>query len=71
MIKTYGIHERTDLTPEDFIKHAESMNAFYAEDLHRINAQFTKHTLDRAVEYGFYLGLDPKCSWLLPLRSTH
>jgi len=69
MIKLYGIHERTDLTTEDFVKHAEQMNAFYAEDANRVNARFTQTTLDRAVEHGFYLGLDPKCSWLLPLRS--
>jgi hypothetical protein len=67
-LKTYGIHERTDLTAQTLVAHAESMNAFYAEDMKRINARFTKTTLDRAMEYGFFLGLDPKCSWLLGLR---
>lgn len=67
-LKTYGIHERTDLTSAALVSHAESMNAFYAEDMKRINARFTKTTLDRAIEYGFFLGLDPKCSWLLGLR---
>jgi hypothetical protein len=67
-LKSYKIHERTDLTTEKLIAHAESMNAFYAEDMKRINARFTKNTLDRAIEYGFFLGLDPKCSWLLGLR---
>jgi hypothetical protein len=69
-ITTYRIHERYDLDAGQLVAHAESMNAFYAEDMNRINAHFTKHTLDRAIEYGFYLGLDPKCSWLLPLRPT-
>jgi len=69
MIKLYGIHELTELTSDEFVKHAEHMNAFYAEDINRINARFTQTTLDRAIEHGFYLGLDPKCSWLLPLRS--
>ena len=67
-LKKYGIHERTDLTVEQLIAHAESMNAFYAEDVQRLNGRFTQSTLDRAVEYGFYLGLDPKCAWLLGLR---
>lgn len=67
-LKKYGIHERTDLTAEQLIAHAESMNAFYAEDIQRISAKCTQSTLDRAVEYGFYLGLDPKCTWLLGLR---
>jgi hypothetical protein len=69
MLKTYGVHERKDLTPDQLVVHAESMNAFYAEDTNRITARFTRTTLDRATEYGFYLGLDPKCSWLLPLRG--
>ena len=67
-LKKYGIHERSDLTTEQVIAHAESMNAFYAEDIQRLNGRFTQSILDRAVEYGFYLGLDPKCTWLLGLR---
>jgi len=68
-LKLFKIHERSDLTDEAVVTHAEAMNAFYAEDMRRINARFTKNTMDRAIEYGFYLGLDPKCSWLLGLRS--
>jgi hypothetical protein len=67
-LKTYGIHERTDLTVEQLIRHAGDMNGFYAEDFSRIGGKFTRTMIDRATEYGFYLGLDPKCSWLLPLR---
>jgi len=66
-IKSYRIHERTDLTDDQIVTHAEKMNAFYAEDTSRIQARCTKHTLDRATEYGFYLGLDPACTWLLGL----
>jgi len=68
-LKTYGIHERTDITVDQLIAHAESMNAFYAEDVQRVNGRFTKSIMDRAMEYGFYLGLDPKCSWLLGMRQ--
>jgi len=67
-LKTYGLHERTDLTIQKLVAYAESMNAFYAEDMNRISARFTKTTMDRAIEYGFFLGLDPKCSWLVGLR---
>lgn len=69
-IKVYGLHERMDLTAEQVVAHAESMNAFYAEDLNRITARFTKATLERATEHGFFLGLDPKCAWLLGLRLS-
>lgn len=68
-LKTYGLHERPDLTADRLIAHAEKMNAFYAEDLSRISGRFTKTMMDRATEYGFYLGMDPKCPWLLPLRQ--
>jgi hypothetical protein len=67
-LKLYKVHERTDLTAEQVVAHAESMNAFYSEDYNRVTARFTKATLDRATEYGFFLGLDPKCSWLQGLR---
>jgi len=68
-LKTYKIHERPELTDEQILAHAEKMNAFYAEDVDRIGARCTKHTMDRATEYGFYLGLDPKCGWLLGLAQ--
>lgn len=68
-LKKYGIHERGDLTVEQLVAHAESMNAFYAEDVNRVSGRFTKMILDRAIEYGFYLGLDPSCTWLIGLRQ--
>ena len=68
-IRLYKIHERTDLTSTDIIHHAESMNTFYAEDpTARLPVTVTRTMMDRAEEYGFFLGLDPKCTWLLPLR---
>jgi len=67
-LKLYRIQERDDLTAEQLVAHAEGMNAFYAEDPNRVTARFTKATLERAIEYGFFLGLDPKCSWLQGLR---
>jgi hypothetical protein len=67
-LKLYGIHERADLTPERIVEHAISMNAFYAEDPNRVTARYTQATLNRAIEHGFYLGLDPRCSWLQALR---
>jgi hypothetical protein len=67
MLRVYKIHERDDLTVEQFIAHADAMNAYYATNIRSINGRFTKATLERAVEYNFYLGLDPKCSWLLAL----
>lgn len=69
-LKLNKIHERTDLTPTQIVAHAEAMNAFYAEDHGRIQGLPTAATVERAVLYGFYLGLDPRCSWLLPLRLT-
>ncbi len=67
MLRVYKIHERDDLTVEQLIAHADAMNAYYATNIRSINGRFTKATLERAVEYNFYLGLDPKCSWLLAL----
>lgn len=68
-LRTYKIHERTDLTPDDIVNHARSVNAFYAEDPSaRIPVTITRTMMDRAEEYKFFLGLDPKCAWLLPLR---
>ncbi len=70
-LRTYKIHERTDLTPADIVAHAESINSFYAEDpTGRIPVTVTRTMMDRAEEYAFFLGLDPKCAWLLPLRAT-
>ena len=68
-VKSYRVHERADLTDEQIVAHAEKMNAFYAEDPGRIQTRCTKNTLDRAIEYGFYLGLDPACTWLLGLMK--
>jgi hypothetical protein len=56
------------LTPDDIVKHAKRINLFYAENLDRLTVRVTQNILDRAAEYGFYLGLDPSCSWLLGLR---
>jgi hypothetical protein len=70
-LRTYGILDRTDLTPEEIVAHAETINAFYMEDPeHRIPVTVTRTMLDRATEYAFFLGLDPKCSWLLALRTV-
>lgn len=53
------------------VAHAETMNAFYAADPSRIpSMKVTKNIMERAMEYGFFLGLDPKCSWLVSLRSA-
>ena len=68
-IKRYGLHERTDLPVQKFVDYAKTMNAFFAEDFSRVNARFSQTTLERATDYGFYLGLDPNCSWLLGLRA--
>lgn len=69
-IRLYKIHERMDLTPADIIHHAESMNTFYAEDpTGHLPLTITRTMMDRAEEYGFFLGLDPKCTWLLGLRA--
>lgn len=69
-LKRYRIHERTDLTPAALIDHAMGMNEFYAADPAGIPGRFTQTSLAKAAELGFYLGLDPTCSWLAPLRKT-
>jgi hypothetical protein len=69
-LKLYRIHERTDITPAAVVAHAEQMNAWLAEDHRRIQGAPTRATLDRATEMGFFLGLDPRCAWLIPLRAT-
>lgn len=69
-LRTYKIHERTDLSPGDIVAHAESINSFYAEDpTGRIPVSVSHTMMDRAEEYCFFLGLDLKCTWLLPLRA--
>lgn len=68
-LKLYGLHERTDLDLKTIVAHAEAMNGFYAEDPARIPGRYTRATFERAVEYGFYLGLDPHCSWLMGLKA--
>lgn len=68
-LNLYGIHEREDLTPADVIAHAHHMNDWYAADHNRVGAKYTQGILDNAVRYRFYLGLDPKCQWLIGLRK--
>jgi hypothetical protein len=69
-LKTYGIHERTDLTLPQIVTHAEKMNGFYAVDPRaRVPARVTENIWNRATEAGFYLGLDPHCTWLAELRN--
>jgi hypothetical protein len=67
-IKLYRIHERTDLTPADIVAHAQKMNEWFAEDHARIPVTVSSSMLERATEYRFFLGLDPRCSWLMELR---
>lgn len=69
-LRLYGIHNRTDITPAQIVEHAQKLNAFYAEDpAGRVPTTVSSTMMDRAEEYGFFLGLDPKSTWLLPLRS--
>jgi hypothetical protein len=64
-IKRHGLHTRSDITPQTVVDHAEAKNAEWAADtIGKIGANCTQNMLDRATEYGFYLGLDPKCAWL-------
>lgn len=69
-LKRYRINERADLTPSGLVDHAMGMNEFYASDPAAIPGRFTQTSLMKAAELGFYLGLDPTCSWLAPLRKT-
>jgi hypothetical protein len=69
-IKRYKIHERLELTPLALVDHAMGMNEFYASDPTAIPGRFTQMSLTKAAELGFYLGLDPTCSWLAALRKT-
>jgi hypothetical protein len=66
-LKKHGIHERSDLTPDMVIAHAETMNAKWATGPEVCSVKITTTIWGRAQEYGFYLGLDPKCSWLAGL----
>jgi hypothetical protein len=69
-LKAYGIHERTDLTVQQIVDHAEKMNGMYAEDPQaRVPARATENIWNRAIEAGFYLGLDPHCGWLAELAT--
>lgn len=64
----YRIHEQDDISPIKVVEHARKMNTLYAENpAAHISVSITASMLDRAVEYNFFLGLDPKCPWLLPL----
>jgi hypothetical protein len=70
-LQLYDIHKRSDLTPADIVAYAEEMNDWIAADpLTRSQARATQTILDRATEYEFFLGLDPRCSWLAGLRSA-
>jgi len=63
-IKLYGLHE-TDLTPAELVTHALKMNEFYMGNTERLpGVKVTKNIMEKAHEYKFYLGLDPRCSWL-------
>lgn len=66
-IKAYGLHTRHDLSPQTVVDHAEAKNAEWCVSPALSNATYTQNMLDRATEYGFFLGLDPKCSWLAGL----
>lgn len=67
-IKSYRLHERHDLTPAAIVEHARKMNGLYAEDPARIPmTPVSVSIMNKAEEFGFYLGLDPKCSWLAGL----
>lgn len=64
----YRIHEQDDISSIKVVEHARKMNSLYAENpTAHISVSITAITLDRAIEYNFFLGLDPKCPWLLPL----
>ena len=67
-LKAYKIHERGDLTPAAVVDHARKMNGIYAEDPARIPVvSVSASIMNKADEYGFYLGLDPRCAWLAGL----
>lgn len=68
-LQLYEVHRRADLTPSDVVEFAEATNDWIATDpMKRIQARVTQTILDRATEYNFFLGLDPRCAWLAGLR---
>lgn len=69
-IKLYGLNERKDLSDADIVAHAKRVNDWYAEDLSRIPVAVTTGIWEKAKEYNFYLGLDPRCTWLLGLTTV-
>jgi hypothetical protein len=70
-LKLYCIHQRTDLTADDVVAHATAYNAWIAADpMSRIQTRLTQTILDGAVKDNFFLGLDPKCQWLMGLRHA-
>jgi hypothetical protein len=67
-IKSYRLHEHQELTPNAIVEHARKINGLYAEDPSRIPmTPVSASIMGKAEEFGFYLGLDPKCSWLAGL----
>lgn len=60
-LRSYGLHERD---PVDVIAHAVKMNGLWKQNPALCPAKFTQTIHERAVEYDFFLGLDPRCSWL-------
>jgi len=70
-LKLYRINENPAITATSLVEHAEKMNGWLAEDHRRISGLPTRNTLDKAIELGFFLGLDPQCSWLIPLSVVN
>ena len=67
-IKLHGLHTRRNITPQAVVEHADTKNAEWATTLPpEASKGCTQNMLDRAATYGFFLGLDPKCSWLAGL----
>lgn len=68
-LKTYGIPDRLDISVQDVIVCARNANVWYSEDHARLTGRFTQATFDRAKDYQFFLGLDPRCPWLMKLNK--
>jgi hypothetical protein len=66
-IKAHRLHTRMEIIPQAVIDHAATKNGEWCTTPALSNAVYTQNILDRATEYGFFLGLDPKCSWLTGL----
>ena len=63
-LKRYEVHEK-NLTPAELVAHAVKMNEYYREDPNRLpGIKVTANILAKALDLGFYLGLDSKCAWL-------